>query len=126
MGAGLATNGRESNRDGALLSGLEDVGHTEVIERVGGAVETVGTTTLGVDDTLGNTLSVEVREEIYQMEVLEEKRTVLANTLNLVRVRHGNTIAGCVESVLALGIAVIVVVAVKITVLLAIRGVCSC
>jgi len=122
----LATNSRESNRDGALLASLEDVGHTEVIERVGGAVETVSTTTLGVDDTFGNTLSVEVREEIYQVEVLEEERAVLANTLDLVGVRHGNTIAGCVESVLTLGVAVIVVVAVDITVLLAIRGVCGC
>ena len=122
----LATNSRESNSDGALLASLEDIGHTEVVKRVGGLVETVGTTTLGVDDTLGDTLSVEVREEIYQVEVLEEERAVLADTLNLVGVRHGHTIASCVESVLTLGIAVIVVVAVEITVLLAVRGVCGC
>jgi len=124
--ARLSTNSRESDGDGALLASLEDIGHTEVIQRVGGLVETVGTTTLSVDNTLGDTLSVEVREKVYQVEVLEKERAVLADTLNLVGVRHGDTIAGCVESVLTSGIAVVVVVAVEITVLLAVGGVCCC
>jgi hypothetical protein len=124
--ARLATNSGESHTDGALLASLEDVGHAEVVKGIGGLVETVGTTTLGVNNTLGNTLSVEVREEIYQVEVLEKERTVLADTLDLVRVRHGYTVAGCVEDVLARCIAVIVVIAVEITTLLAVGGVCCC
>ncbi|KAH0357207.1 CAT1 catalase, partial [Aureobasidium melanogenum] len=122
VGTRLATNSGESNSDGALLAGLENVGHTQVVKRVGGLVVTVGTTTLGVNDTLGNTLAVEVRKKVYQVEVLEEKRTVLSDTLNLVGVRHGDTIAGSVQGVLRGGIAVVVVVAVKVTVLSAVRG----
>jgi len=124
--ARLTTNGRESDSDGALLAGLEDVGHAEVVERVGGLVETVGTTTLGVNDTLGNTLAVEVGEEVYQVEVLEKERSILANTLHLIGVRHRDTIGGCVKGVLAGCIAVVAVVAVEITVLLAVGGVCCC
>lgn len=105
---------------------MEDVGHTEVVKRVGSLVVTVGTTTLGVNDTLGDTLTVEVGKKVYQVEVLKEKGTILADTLNLVRVRHRDTIAGGVQSVLRRDIAVIVVVAVKVTVLSAVRGVCCC
>jgi hypothetical protein len=124
--ARLATNSGESSSDGTLLALLENVGHAEVVKRVGGTVETVSTTTLRVDNTLGNTLSVEVRDEINQVEVLEEKRTVLSDTLDLVRVRHGNTIAGCVDDILASCVTVIVVLAVDIADLLAIRCVCCC
>jgi hypothetical protein len=124
--ARLTTNSGESHADGALLASLEDVGHAKVVKGVGGLVETVGTTTLSVNDTLGDTLSVEVREEIYQVEVLEEKGTVLANTLDLVGVRHWDTVAGCVEDILARCIAIIVVVAVDITTRLAVGGVCCC
>jgi len=52
-----------------------------------------------MDDTLGDPLTVEVRDEIDQVEVLEEKRTVLAHALDLVRVGHGNAIAGGVDGV---------------------------
>ena len=39
---------------------LEDVCQTKVIESVGSPVDTVRSTTLGVDDTLWDTLAVEV------------------------------------------------------------------
>ena len=107
----LTADGREADTDGALLAlGGEHVCHAEVIERIGCPVETVGTTTLGVDDTLGNTLAVEVRKQIDQVVVLEEKRAVLAGTLCLVRVGHGNAIGSGVEGVLRLGVAVVAVI----------------
>lgn len=71
---------------------LEDVCQAKVIESIGRPVDTVCSTTLGVDDTLWDTLAVEVREQVDQVVVLEEERTVLADTLGLVRVRHGNAI----------------------------------
>lgn len=88
----LATNGRETDGDGALMALLEDVCQAKVIESIGRPVDTVCSTTLGVDDTLWDTLAVEVREQVDQVVVLEEERTVLADTLGLVRVRHGNAI----------------------------------
>jgi hypothetical protein len=121
--ARLATDSGESDTDGALLAGLEDVGHAEVIERVGGLVESMGTTTLCVNDTLRDTLTIKVRDEVNQVVVLQEKRTVLSNTLDLVGVGHRRAIARRVESVLGLCVSVVVVVTVKVTVLLAVGGV---
>jgi hypothetical protein len=71
---------------------LEDVCQTKVIESVGSPVDTVRSTTLGVDDTLWDTLAVEVREQVDQVVVLEEERAVLADTLSLIRVGHRNAI----------------------------------
>ena len=70
----------------------------------------MGSTTLGVDDTLGDTLTVEVRKQVDQVVVLEEKRAVLAGTLCLVGVGHGNAIGSGVEGVLRLGVAVVAVI----------------
>lgn len=88
VGTRLTTDSGESDGDGALLASLEDVGKTKVVKRVGGLVESVGSATLGVNNTLWDTLAVEVRKEVDQVEVLEEKRAVLSDTLGLVRVRH--------------------------------------
>lgn len=123
--AALTTNGRETDGDGALLALLEDVREAQVVQRLGSPIETVGTTALGVDYTLGNTLAVEVGEQIDQVEVLEEQRTVLADTLRLVGVRHGNAITGGVESVLGGSIAVVNIVAVDVAIAAAIGGVLS-
>jgi hypothetical protein len=71
---------------------LEDVCQADIIESIGCPVNTVCSTTLGVNDTLGDTLAVEVREQIDQVVVLEKKRPILADTLGLIRVRHGNAI----------------------------------
>jgi len=88
----LATDGRETDGDGALMTLLEDVCQADIIKSVGCPVDTVCSTTLGVNDTLGDTLAVEVREQIDQVVILEKKRPVLADTLGLIRVRHGNAI----------------------------------
>ena len=96
----LTTDGGESDCDRALLASLEDVGKADVVKRVGGLVVTVSSSTLGVNDTLWNALAVKVREQVYQVEVLEEQRSVLTDSLCLVRVWHWNTIAGGIEGVL--------------------------
>jgi len=92
VGARLATDSGESDSDGTLLAGLENVGKTKVLEGVGSLVVSVGTTSLGVYNTLGDALTIKVREQIDQVEVLEEERTVLTNALHFVRVRLGSAI----------------------------------
>lgn len=72
MRTALTTDSREADGDGALLASLEDVGAREIVERVCGLVEAVRTTALCVDNTLGNTLAVEMREQVYKVEVLEQ------------------------------------------------------
>lgn len=122
----LTADGRETNTDGALLVlGGEDVCHAEVVKRVGCLVETVGSTTLGVNDTLGNTLAVEVRKQVDQVMVLEKKRAVLAGTLCLIGVGHGNAVGSGVKSVLRLGVAIVIVVAVGIAIARAVGKVLS-
>lgn len=61
--ARLASDGRETNSDGALGTLLEEAGNAEVVERVGADPLAVGSRALGVDDTLGDTLAIEVGEE---------------------------------------------------------------
>jgi hypothetical protein len=60
----LATDGRETDGDRALMALLEDVRQADIIEAIGSPVETVGSSTLGVNDTLRNTLAVEVRNQV--------------------------------------------------------------
>ena len=48
------------------------------------------------------------------MVVLEKERTVLADTLGLIWVRHGNAIGGGVKSILGFGVSIVEVVAVDI------------
>jgi hypothetical protein len=123
----LAADGGETDTDGAfLIFGGEDVCHAKVVERIGCLVETVGSTTLGVNDTLGDTLAVEVRKQVDQVVVLEKKRAVLACTLCLVGVGHGNTIGSGVEGILRLGAAVVVVVTVSIASAAAVSEVVGC
>lgn len=64
VGPRLATDSGEADGDGALGALLEDVGDTEVAEVVGTFPFTVGSSTLGVDDTLGDTLPVKVGKEV--------------------------------------------------------------
>lgn len=101
MAARLATNCRESNSDWALLSLFgKDVQSCQVGDWIGTFEEAVSTRALGVDNTLGDTFPVEMREQIDEVEILKQERPILTNALRLVRVRHGNTIGSGVESVL--------------------------
>lgn len=52
-----------------------------------------------MNNTFWDPLSIEVRDEINQMEILEQKRTILTDPLGLVWVWHRNAIAGCIKSV---------------------------
>lgn len=80
----------------------------------------MSSTALGVDDALWNSLPVEVRKQVDQVEVLEQERAILANSLSLIGMGVWDTVAGAIESVLRLGIAVVNVVSIEITVLAAI------
>lgn len=97
MGTALATDGREAHGDGALGVLLEEFRETEVVHGVGADEAALCATALCVDYALRNALAVEVGEQVDQVEVLEEQRTVLADSLRLVGVRHGNAICGCVK-----------------------------
>lgn len=94
VGTRLATDGRESNRDGALFAfGRENVNHGQLGNGVCAFEEAMSATAFGVDDTFGNSLAVEMSQEINQVEVLQEQRPILASPLSLVRMRHGHAIA---------------------------------
>lgn len=110
--AGLSTDGRESGGQGDLGSLLEHVGETKILESIGTFENSMSSTSkqtnasimsakvdhlhvnhtrhanspLGVNNTLGNPLSVKVTEQVDQVEILEQQRSVLAGSLNLVGV----------------------------------------
>lgn len=95
MRARLATDRGKSHGQWAFLSlCAEDVGDGEIVKRICALKETVGAATLGVNDALWDTLAVKMRQEIDQVEVLEQERTILADSLCFVWVSCGNAIAG--------------------------------
>lgn len=94
----LATNGGKSGKgSGALANLAEEVGAGQVRNVVSDLKVTEGTGTLGVDDTLGDSLAVKVGEQVNEVVVLEKKRTVGANALRSQRVGNGSTVRGCVD-----------------------------
>ena len=110
MRAGLATNGREADRDGAFFALLaEDVGNTKIVEGLCASEGTMSTAALGVDDSLGNPFTVEMGEKVDEMEILEEKWPIGPYTLGLVWVGHWNAIAGSVKNLLGGGVTVVFV-----------------
>lgn len=62
--AALASDGAHTARNRALGAFLEDTGDTQVLEAVGALELAVGASALGVHDTLGHTLAVEVSEKV--------------------------------------------------------------
>jgi len=136
MRSRLSTYSRETHGDRARFSTLEDVCNGKVGCIICRLVISVGTGALGVDDTLGNALTIEVGEEVDKMKILEEKRSVLTYTLYFVLsmcismssvlkiacfghraywVRHWDAVGGGVKAVLVAGHAVIEIVAVDVT-----------
>ena len=63
----------------------------------------------GVNDPLRNALSVEVGDEVNQVEVLKEEGAVGTGTLCLVWMGYWDTVAGSIEGLLAGSVAVILV-----------------
>lgn len=57
---------------------------------------TVGSGTLGVDNTLGDPLAVEMSQKINQMKVLQKERAILADPLRGFGVHDRTAIGGCV------------------------------
>lgn len=64
----FTTDGGETGSDWAFFANVgEDAGQTNVFERISALEDTVGASTLGVDNTLRNALSIEVRKKIDQV-----------------------------------------------------------
>jgi hypothetical protein len=65
VGAGLATNGGKSYCDGAFLALFApDIEQCQVVGRIGAFEEAVCTTSLGVDDTFWDALTIEMGKEV--------------------------------------------------------------
>ena len=58
---------------------------------------TIGTSTLGVDDTFRDPLAVKVCQQIDQVEVLKEERSIGANPLGGLRIHNRTAIGGGVD-----------------------------
>jgi hypothetical protein len=58
--ARLATDGREADGDRALLAGLEEICHAEILESIGSLIVAMSASALGVDDTLWDAFTVEM------------------------------------------------------------------
>ena len=72
-GTGLATDSRETDcqRSCSSWSGSEELGAGEVGDGVGEGECSMGSSALGMDDTLWNALTVEVGEKVDVMEIWE-------------------------------------------------------
>lgn len=58
---------------------------------------TIGASTLGMDNTFRDSLPVKVCQQIDQVKVLEQKRTILAHPLRGLWVHHRTAIGGRVD-----------------------------
>ena len=92
-----------------------------------------------MDHSFWDTLSIEVRQKVNQVagkmsarsqfrgmkrdsQILQQKWTILAHSLGLIGMGHGDTIAGGVEDILRLGLAVLLVIAIVVRGVLSKRG----
>jgi hypothetical protein len=50
-----------------------------------------------MDNSLGNTLAIEMCKQINQVEILEQERTILTNSLVSLRTLDGAAIGSCVD-----------------------------
>jgi len=79
----LPSDSRETSGGADLGSDLrEEFGASQVGDVVGNFESSMSSCSLGVNDTLGDTLSVEVSEGIDQVEVLKEERSLSSSTLS--------------------------------------------
>lgn len=97
-GARLTSDGREtSNQLGLLADGVQERRATDVGDVVGDLEVAERAGTLGVDHSLGDSLSVEVGKRVDQVEVLQQQGAVLTNTLGGEWVGNGVTVGVCVR-----------------------------
>jgi hypothetical protein len=119
--ARLATDSREPHGDRTFGALCEHVGDTEVREVVGTLEDTVRSTALGVNNTLGDPilsasycvevedlpLSVKMREQINQVEVLQQEGSVETCTLDGVWVALGRAVGYGVLSRMSVAVPII-------------------
>lgn len=120
----LATDSRETSSGAGLVSDLaEELGAGEIGDVVGDLKDAVRSASLGVDNTLPadairqylvaiadplsppdlrNALAVKVREQVDQVEVLEEERSVRAGTLSSVRLLNGSALRRGIDGAVTL------------------------
>lgn len=97
-GSLLSSNGGESSEGLGLLTDLgQEIGAVEVGDIVSDLELSVSTGSLSVDNSLGDSLSVEVGEQVDQGKVLEQERSVLADSLGGEGVLDGVTVSGGVS-----------------------------
>lgn len=69
----LTSDGRETGEErGALADTVQELGLGELGDVVGNLKVTMGSSSLGVDNTLGDTLTVKVGQLINQSEILKK------------------------------------------------------
>jgi hypothetical protein len=69
----LTSDSREASEErGALANAVQELGLGVLADVVGDLEVTMGTSTLGMDDTLGNALAVKVRKLVNESEILEQ------------------------------------------------------
>ena len=101
----LATDGRETGETlGLLANGLEHINDCDVADIVGDLELSIGASTLGVNDTLWDSLPVKVCQKVNQVEVLKQQRAVTANALCGLRVEDRTAIGGGVNRLLVVAV----------------------
>lgn len=88
-----ADRGEAGEQLGLLADALEHVDDGDVANVIGDLELAVGARTLGVDHTLGDSLAVKVGQQVDQVEVLQQERTITANALGSLGV-HDRTAIG--------------------------------
>ena len=63
-----------------------------------------------MDDALGDSFSIKVGEEVDEMKVLKEEWAILADSLRLVGMRHGNAVGSGVNGIFGHGASVPLIV----------------
>ena len=64
----------------------------------------ISSSSLGMDDTLGDALAVKVGEQVDEVEVLEEQRTIGANALPGIGIADWCAVGRCVDGLLAVAV----------------------
>lgn len=107
----LASHGGETSHQRRLLAhAVQHINGADVADVVCNLELAIGTGTFSVDDTLGDTLTVEVSQQVDEVEVLQQEWTwLLAEPLPAGRVLNRAAIGCCVDWLLAVAICRLIV-----------------